>query len=259
MVDVSARVITGDCLQIMRELEAASIDGVLTDPPYCSGGFTETAKMQADNQGVRSELEEDWFAADNMTTGGLIFLLRACLVEARRLMRQNRSALIFTDWRMVPHVAPALESSGLRYRNMIAWDKMSAGLGTGFRAQHEMILEYSNGVTEYQRQDLGNVIECRRVPKAARVHPTQKPTELLRKLLTMIVPRGGTVLDPFAGSGAVGVAALLEGINYIGIEVDPMYAGITQRRLDQVRRPEMSFDELEPDLWAAEREAAGAA
>ena len=131
----------GDCVEIMRAMKGVSIDAVITDPPYCSGGALEAQK----NSGVQGHRaarlksgEVEWFAADNMTTGGLIWLVRSVLVESRRVMKPNRSAFVFTDWRMVPHLAPALESSGLRYRNMIVWDKMSAGLGMGFKPAHEI-------------------------------------------------------------------------------------------------------------------------
>jgi len=61
-------------------------------------------------------------------------------------------------------------------------------------------------------------------------HPTVKPTELMRYLCRLITPPDGIVLDPFCGSGSTGKAALLEGFNFIGIELDPHYAKIAQAR-----------------------------
>lgn len=64
-------------------------------------------------------------------------------------------------------------------------------------------------------------------------HPTVKPTELMRYLCKLITPPGGTVLDPFMGSGSTGKAALLEGFNFIGIEIEPEYYNIAKMRTSQ--------------------------
>lgn len=62
-------------------------------------------------------------------------------------------------------------------------------------------------------------------------HPTVKPTELMRYLCRLITPPGGTVLDPFNGSGSTGKAAVLEGFNYVGIEMNPEYVTISEARI----------------------------
>ncbi len=62
-------------------------------------------------------------------------------------------------------------------------------------------------------------------------HPTVKPTELMRYLVRLVTPRGGLVLDPFMGSGSTGKAALLEAMNFVGIEIDPEYARIARARI----------------------------
>jgi DNA modification methylase len=226
----------GDCVEIMRAMEGVSVDAVITDPPYCSGGSLEAQKNQK-AQGLRTATVQadgfEWFSADNMTTGGLVWLVRAVLVESRRVMKANRSAFVFTDWRMVPHLAPALESSGLRYRNMIVWDKMSAGLGNGFKPAHEIILEYTNGATEYATKDGQNVIRSRRVAASTRDHNCQKPLEVLAKLIDVAVPPGGTVLDPFSGSGSTLVSAKQRGRKAIGIELAESHCETIARRCAQ--------------------------
>ncbi|MFO0467645.1 MAG: DNA-methyltransferase [bacterium] len=67
-------------------------------------------------------------------------------------------------------------------------------------------------------------------------HPTVKPTDLMRYLCRLVTPPGGTVLDPFMGSGSTGKAAMLEGFGFIGIERDPEYAKIAEARIGAVRR-----------------------
>jgi site-specific DNA-methyltransferase (adenine-specific) len=72
----------------------------------------------------------------------------------------------------------------------------------------------------------------RPIPVRANVHPTVKPIDLMRWLVRLVTPPGGTVLDPFTGSGTTGVAAGLEGFDFIGIEREPEYAEIAQARIE---------------------------
>jgi DNA modification methylase len=63
-------------------------------------------------------------------------------------------------------------------------------------------------------------------------HPTVKPIDLMAYLCRLITPPGGTILDPFMGSGSTGVAALREGFKFIGIELNPEYAEIARKRIE---------------------------
>ena len=65
-------------------------------------------------------------------------------------------------------------------------------------------------------------------------HPTVKPTDLMRYLVTMVTPKGGTTLDPFMGSGSTGRGAKLGGFNFIGIELDENYLEIAKARIDAI-------------------------
>ncbi len=71
---------------------------------------------------------------------------------------------------------------------------------------------------------------------AANFHPTVKPVQLMKWLCRLVTPPGGTVLDPFAGSGTTGMAALLEGFAFVGIEQQEEYAAIAERRIAHVAR-----------------------
>ena len=67
-------------------------------------------------------------------------------------------------------------------------------------------------------------------------HPTVKPTDLMRYLCRLVTPPGGTVLDPFTGSGSTGKAAMLEGFNFIGIEREAGYVAIAEARIAEAQR-----------------------
>lgn len=225
-----------EALTQLRKLPSQEADTLLTDPPYCSGGSSETAKMQAKYQGgISSDRDKQtWFVGDNMTTGGLVWLLREVLVESFRVLKPDASALIFTDWRMIHHLVPALESAGFRYRNLVVWDKNSIGTGSGFRPRHEMILHFTKGKFAPQVKNVGNVIPCNRVPGTQRVHPTQKPLPLLKNLIQVTTPEKGVVLDPFMGSGSTGVAAEHLNRDFIGIERDPTIYQSAEDRLTNI-------------------------
>jgi DNA modification methylase len=230
---VSAEIIHGDALDVMRGMRAATVDAMVMDPPYCAGAVSEAQRTRAAGQGLRSEnlRRFGWFVGDNMGTAGLAFLLRSIAVEAARVLWDHASLVVFCDWRMVATLQPAIESAGLRFQNLVVWDKEHMGLGAGFRAQHELILHFTNGAPQYHDRSTSNVIRCRRVTSGDREHQTQKPVELMRRLIRVVCPPSGVVLDPFCGSGSTGVASLEEGRSFIGIERDPEHVETARRRI----------------------------
>ena len=222
----------GDCLDIFPTLEAGSIDAIVTDPPYCSGGFSEAQRTRANGQGLRSETikRDGWFIGDNMGTAGLTWLLRIIAFESFRIVKPTGSLLVFCDWRMLSTLQPAIESAGLRYQALIVWDKGSMGLGTGFRSQHELVMHFTYGSPVYHNQSLGNVLKCGR--QTEREHQTQKPEELLAALCSVVCPKGGTLFDPFMGSGTTGVVAVQNGMSFIGAERDTENYAIAEKRIN---------------------------
>lgn len=221
----------------MQSLETGCIDAVITDPPYCSGSVSESSRTAAKGQGLRSENIKrlGWFVGDNMGTAGLVWLIRAMAVESMRLLKGSGSMLCFCDWRMVPNLIPAVESAGFRYQNLIVWDKTHMGLGTGFRARHELIMHMTAGSPEYFDKGTANVVSCKRVSADDREHQTQKPVELIEQLIRVVCPPGGTVLDPFAGSCTLAAACVATGRNYICIERDVDHVETGKRRIQSVQ------------------------
>jgi len=74
------------------------------------------------------------------------------------------------------------------------------------------------------------------VKEERNIHPTLKPTDLMRYLIRLVTPPDGIVLDPFMGSGSTGKAAMLEGVKFIGIEKDPEYFDIACKRIEDAQR-----------------------
>jgi DNA modification methylase len=199
-------IIGGDALLEMRDLPAASVDVVLTDPPFSSGTRREASK------GLRKSMNREtsgaeWFGSDSLTVNGFAYLMRECALEWHRLLRDGGHALVFIDWRMMPTLAAAIESADLRHAGLLVWNKTYFGMGSTFRNQHELILHFSKGVgREPLRRDVGNVLDF--APIRDGMHPTEKPVPLLRTLLSVVCPPRGVVLDCFAGSGSTGEACV---------------------------------------------------
>jgi site-specific DNA-methyltransferase (adenine-specific) len=221
----------GDCIEAMATLAEASVDAVLTDPPYSSGGRRENSRSLRKSM-TRSVEDDDWIRGDAMSTNGFVYLLRLAGIEWRRVLKPGGHVLSFIDWRMAPHLAAALETADLRQHPILVWDKGRLGMGAVFRNQHEFIVHMSSGTPAApQRRDVANVL---RVPPVRDGdHPTEKPDALLQTLLSVITPPAGLVLDPFAGSGSTLYAARALGHKAIGVEADERYCEVIAKRLAQ--------------------------
>ena len=73
-------------------------------------------------------------------------------------------------------------------------------------------------------------------------HPTVKPTDLMRQLVKLVTPPGGVVLDPFTGSGSTGKAAILEGFEFVGVELTEDYLPIIEGRLNHAVQVKAEMD-----------------
>lgn len=122
-------------------------------------------------------------------------------------------------------------------------------LGTGFRPQHELVMQFVKGVGKYYAKDGRNVIDCPRQNVNTRLHQTQKPTELLKHMIRVTTPEGGVVVDPFAGSGSTVVSAVELARHSLGFELSENYVEIANKRIvapDLFQTPDEPGD-LDPD------------
>jgi len=236
--DGRVHIAQADALAALTSLPQHSLHAVITDPPYCAGGSTETARQQSHGM-TRTCKATGWFGGDAMTTWGLCWLMRTLALVADRALVPGGSLAVFCDWRMVAGLGPAMESAGFRWRGQVIWDKLSQGQGnTGIRSRHEVILWLTRpGPRVRGPRTIGNVIPARRVPPGRRGHPTEKPQDLLVPLIEALVPDGGAIADPFAGSGSVGVAALATGRRAWLSDTDPRYVEMMRSRLSGVSKP----------------------
>lgn len=208
-------------------LDGAHPEILLTDPPYCSGGFQESGRTSGsigtkrkDENGKEKAVT---IANDTLSTRGYQSLMREVLQNFDGLV-----AYIFTDWRMWVYLFDLVESAGLGVKNMLVWNKKSVGMGMGWRTQHELIMFAHRTKPKWDNhKGYGNVLEATR--SGNELHPTQKPVEILEKLLDNTQWAEG-VLDTFGGSGTTLIAAESVGQPSFIMEMEPGFVDVIVRR-----------------------------
>lgn len=220
----------GDALDVLAEL-SIDLHAVITDPPYASGTRHEASKSSSGAMLRAGRFSDRPIDLDQMTTTGFVWLLRAIAQGCYPLLVEGGSFLSFIDWRQWPNLVGALETTNMRVQGMVVWDKGHFGMGNGFRSQHELVCHASKGVPTIYDKGCGNVL---RHPRAEPIdHPSPKPLPIMERLVRVVTPPGGLILDPFMGAGTTLEAAIKSGRRCIGIELDEGYCELAARRLDQ--------------------------
>lgn len=229
----------GDALALLPDMETGTVDLVLTDPPYNSGGRTMSDRttrsavdkyVSSDAQ-VATHLAD--FAGDARDQRSYTYWLTLLLGQSLRLSRPGASLLVFSDWRQLPATSDALQAAGWSWRGVITWHKpINRPRQGGFAAACEYVLWGSHGPIDGKRNPvyLPGHFSASQPRGRSRRHITQKPVELLAELVRVAVP-GGTVLDPCAGSGSTGVAAVATGRKFIGVEITDHYSRVAASRI----------------------------
>lgn len=232
------KIIKGESLDILRQLPDHCVDAVITDPPYSSGGQTHAdrskdpvAKYQ---QTTNKIVNRPTFAGDNRDARSWLHWCTLWISECHRIVKPGGYFLMFSDWRQLPLASDAIQFGEFIWRGTIAWDKTEGSRAPHkgyFRHQCEYILWGTNGACA-KATHAGPYPGCFRisVKQSDKHHLTGKPTALMEHLVS-IVPPGGVILDPFAGSGTTLVAAKNKGLNFIGIEKEAGYWQVAVNRL----------------------------
>jgi len=232
-----------DCFDILPKIPENSIDMIFVDPPYflSNGGITcHAGKMVSVNKGkwdVSKGVEENY-----------IFTQR-WLRECQRVLTPNGTIWVSGTSHIIYTVGSAMQTLGYKILNDIAWFKVNPPPNLScryFTHSTETIIwaaksKNSRHFFNYslmkkinndkQMLSLWFIKAPGSAEKIYGKHPTQKPVELLDRIVLASTRIGDIVLDPFSGSGTTGVAALREGRQFIGIELDESYIKISIKRL----------------------------
>ena len=148
-------ILHGDSLQILRQFVPNSFDAIITDPPYASGGSSQTTKNRSTNEKYSSMSKEKAlpdFNSDQMDQLSWMFWTAAWLQDARRIAKPGAPVCLFVDWRQLPAMTLALQWAGWTWRGVAVWDKVASRPQKGrFRQQSEYIVWGSNGKMPLER------------------------------------------------------------------------------------------------------------
>ena len=236
-------ILHGDSLQIIRQFEPNSFDAIITDPPYASGGSSQTTKNRSTSEKYSSMSKDKAlpdFDSDQMDQLSWMFWTAAWLQDARRIAKPGAPVCLFIDWRQLPAMTLALQWAGWTWRGVAVWDKVASRPQKGrFRQQSEYIVWGSNGKMPLER-NVGCLPGVFRYPNPQnRIHVTEKPLQLMRDVVQICEP-GGRILDPFAGAGTTVLAAVQEGYETVGIEMSDAYFQRSTERLKAALESEVN-------------------
>ncbi len=206
----------GDCLDLLKDLPNKSVDILYTDPPYIP---PEHSKTLTKYNKTLSEM------------GILEGFFKVFLKEIDRVLKDDGIILIYCNSDSYPlfyiHLYPFVKKM-----RCFVWDKISCSLGYTFRHQHEMILCGERKQMKPIKCGTGDIFKYKVVKAKDKDHPAQKPVDLHKHILQNIVSEDRVVLDPFMGTGSIGIACKELKCKYIGFELEKEYFEICKNKLN---------------------------
>ena len=236
------RAICGDATSpetVEKLVAGAGVRLLLSDVPF-------NTKIKGFVSGLGSKTHDDFaMASGEMSSPEFIEFLRRANAACLPHLIDGAMVLQFIDWRHVADMLEAGAQTGFALRNILAWVKSNAGMGSLWRSQHELICAFKHGSAPHVNNvELGvhgrnrsNVLQYPGMnsptagrKKALELHATVKPVALIADLILDVSNRGDIVLDPFGGSGTAIVAAEKTGrIAYLA-EISPAFVDGQVRR-----------------------------
>ncbi len=199
------RIICGDALSVLKTLPSDSVDLILTDPPY---GLNIDYGKYID------------------TKENLVALINSFIPEARRVAKR---VIVFPGVHNIWVYPPADWTCCWFYGTTGSWGKYGYNAWQPLLAYGPNNRRYGMDTIKYSKLE-------RRYPG----HPCSKPLGLIQEVVKRFSEPSDLVLDPFLGSGTTAVAAKQLGRNYLGIEMNPEYVKIAEKRLAEVQEPLLS-------------------
>ncbi|MGQ4872955.1 MAG: DNA-methyltransferase [Promethearchaeia archaeon] len=251
----------GDAIEILNEFEEERFDLIFADPPYflSNDGITcQSGKMVSVNKGKWDKsrgFKDDVRFTENW--------LNAC----RRVLKENGTIWISGTLHIIFKIGYLLEKLGFDIINDIIWYKPNAPPNLSckyFTHSHEIILwarksskskhtfnyelmkSWNNPKDKLKNKDkqMRSVWSIPLLPKAEKEcgkHPTQKPLELLNRIIASSSKEKDWVLDPFVGSGTTGIVCRLLNRNFIGIDINKEFLDLTIKRLNQENKRDLIY------------------
>src|SRR5947207_8745687 len=209
-----------DAVDWLRAQPTGSIDLLITDPAYESlekhravGTTTRLKHSKASSN--------DWFKIFPNVRFAELFR------ELYRVLRNDTHFYLLCDAETMFVAKPEAEQAGFRFWKPLVWDKCTIGMGYHYRARYEFILFFEKG--KRRLNDLG-IADIITVPRIRGGYPAEKPHEVAEVLIRQSSNAGDLVIDPFMGSGSVGIGAARLGRRFAGNDVNAQSVQIDSRR-----------------------------
>jgi site-specific DNA-methyltransferase (adenine-specific) len=206
----------GDCFTLLKDVDANTVDLLLTDPPYGIDFISGQRKKNVHGK-IKNDNNLDW--------------LNEWLIEIKRVLKPDAHAYIFCSHHNLDVFLSTVKKH-LPYKNLLVWEKNHFGMGDlkgDYAPKHELIIFCSNGKRKLNGKRDHNILKFSRTQN--RLHPTEKPVDLFKFLIEKSTKENDLVLDTFAGSGTAGVACSMLDRNYIQMELDERYYRIAKLRV----------------------------
>ena len=223
-------VVVGDALDLVRSLPDGAVDAIVSDPPYASTGDAASLMVR---EGAPKEIQfyEAW--------------AREHLREWLRVMGPKGAAWFTCDWRGAMAFDMSAHRLGCKPPVVGVWDRGGLGMGHVLRKVWEAFVVVQGAEFVRRRADEPDLWRHEwRAAHRSGLHGAEKPIALVARAVRLVSDPGAVVLDPFAGSGTTGEAAIREGRRAILFERDPEFAAIAAGRCEAAvdgrdwRRPE---------------------
>lgn len=252
-------VYSGDCVEILnQEIDKGSIDLIFADPPYNLSG--NGLKWEGNKTGGDWYMvNEEW---DKMTAPEYMKFTRKWIGGCHRALKENGSIYISCAYHNLSEVMIVLKQLEFKINNVIVWQKTNAMpnmtrrvfthstefvvwavKGKKWIFNYEMLKEINpekqKDGSPKQMRDVWSMPlvqgkERIRGTDGRALHPTQKPEEMLKRIILASSNEGDIVLDPFLGSGTTAVVAKKLGRDWIGIEKSKKYVDMAKKRIDSI-------------------------
>lgn len=221
---MSYKLYQGDCLQIMDELAANSVDLVVTDPPYLMN-------YQSNRRKKSDRFDKIMNDKDNYN------LIQGYFQKCNRIMKDNTAIYCFCSWHNIDFFKHEFEKY-FKLKNILIWNKNNHGTGDlkgSYAPKYEFILFGHKGRTLLRGKRIPDVIDCDKIPSKKLTHPTEKPQELLEIFIEQSSDKGDIIFDGFMGTGSCGIAAVNLDRSFIGIELNANYFEVAQNRIETAK------------------------
>lgn len=217
----------GDCLEVMKNIEDGSVDLVVTDPPYktITGG---------DSNGANSERPKGMLRGNRKLFKHQKMNISDWMPEIYRVLKEGSHCYIFTNSLNLQEMLNEATKVGFKLHNLLVWEKNNCTPSQYYMKNCEYVLFLRKGKAKW----INNIGDSKTVHKfnniiGNKLHPTEKPVDLLEYYLLNSSEPNDVIFDPFMGSGSTGVAALNTNRDFIGIELDEGYFNIAQNRIEE--------------------------